>query len=156
MNIRQVSKKEFKGLLKKLDKYIIPDRFGKSKDVKSIRIKDKELFLVNDEPIFIKVDERVIPFIGNDWLVKQLPQVVVDKGAVPYLSNGADVMVPGIVSYSKFEKDDVVNVVVEEYMVPLVIGVSLLSSSELDNIKKGKAIKNLHYKGDEIWQYVKE
>lgn len=150
-----MSKKEFKRMLRTLDKYSFPDSFIKSKDVKSIVIKDKELFMVNGKPVLIRADDRIIPFIENDRLVAQLPKVVVDKGAVRYLSNGADVMVPGIVSYSEFERDDIVNVVVEEYMVPLVIGIAIMSSRELGIAKKGRAIKNLHYKGDAVWQYIK-
>jgi|Deesub1362B_J571_1020462.scaffolds.fasta_scaffold00004_227 PUA domain protein len=155
MSIRQVSKREFRELMSRLSRYVLPENFIKSKDIKSVSFRDKELFIVNQKPLFVKIGRIVIPYIENSWLLEQLPKIIVDTGAVPHLSNGADVMIPGIVSYQHFEKDDIVCVYVEKYDIPLAIGVALLSSEDLSGAKRGKAVRNLHYRGDEVWRYLK-
>lgn len=73
-------------------------------------------------------------------------------GAVKFVTNGADIMSPGIVEAD--DDIDVGNIVVIEDMnnhKPLAIGESLISGAEMVESSKGKAIKSIHYVGDEIW-----
>jgi len=39
-----------------------------------------------------------------------------------------------------------------EHGKALAIGASLVSSSDIKAIKKGKAVRNLHYVGDRLWK----
>ena len=79
-------------------------------------------------------------------------RIVVDSGAVPYVVNGADVMRPGIVSVS----DDIragapAQVVEERHGKPIAICIALHDAPGIREMKSGKACRNIHHVGDEIW-----
>lgn len=79
---------------------------------------------------------------------------VVDMGAVKFMTNGADVMSPGITKADEnIQEGDVVLVVEESHHKPLVVGISLITGPEMEENDKGKAIKTLHYIGDDIWEF---
>ncbi len=83
---------------------------------------------------------------------KLLPQVVVDKGAIKFVVNGADVMRPGIVCMDDFSKDAIVVIVDEGFGKPLAVGKALFSSSEMLQMTGGKVVSMLHHIGDEYWE----
>jgi PUA domain protein len=77
-------------------------------------------------------------------------------GAIPFVANGADIMVPGIRSVSsEAVPGDVVLVVDEKYGKGLAIGVLLIDRDAILKKGKGKAVKNIHHVGDEIWNSAK-
>jgi PUA domain protein len=153
---RQLSKKVFKGLLNVLEgngfKLIREVSF---KGAYSVLIRrDVELVYSGDGiPLIVEVDEHIIPFIGSIDLFSGFKKAYVDSGAVRPITNGADVMAPGIRG-GDFETGDYVVVLLESLNAPLAIGKSLVSFSGLGG--HGKAIENIHYKGDRIWRYVFE
>ena len=118
---------------------------------KSVVVQEDNVLLVNSQPFYL--------FIKNVWvpslrlLLKKivLPKVVVDKGAIRFVINGADVMRPGITTCEPFEKNDVVVIVDETLGKPIAVGEALFSSQDLLAKAEGKVIKNLHYVGDEYW-----
>jgi len=65
--------------------------------------------------------------------------------------NGADVMIPGIVEFEEFSKDVLVSIWEPKKETPIAIGKALIDSKIMKELKKGKAIKNIHYVGDKIW-----
>ncbi len=78
--------------------------------------------------------------------------VTVDMGAVRFLANGADVMSPGIVDADpSIDKDDLVYVRDVNHKRPLCVGRALMGGGDMVRSNTGKAIKTLHYVGDEIW-----
>ena len=78
--------------------------------------------------------------------------VTVDMGAVRFIANGADVMSPGRVgACDMIEKGDLVWVRDEKNLRPLSVGRALMSGSEMVASETGKAIRTLHYVGDDIW-----
>jgi len=78
----------------------------------------------------------------------------VDMGAVPYVTNGADVMGPGIVEVDPDIKEgDMVWIRDMTHKRPLAIGKALVSAEVMAAKAPGKAIKNLHFVGDKIWKY---
>ena len=80
-------------------------------------------------------------------------RVTVDMGAVKFLANGADVMAPGIVAADEnIEAGDIVFVVDVMHKKPLSVGEALMDGKAMVEEKKGKAIKTLHFVGDEIWK----
>jgi PUA domain protein len=95
-------------------------------------------------------------FLTVRGLLKYKPQtkfVTVDMGAVPYVTNGADIMAPGIVDADPMIKEnDMVWIRDIKNLVPLAIGISSLSGEELKKGGKGKAIKTLHNVGDKLWR----
>jgi PUA domain protein len=105
------------------------------------------------------VDARGVfaPFLGDDELLKAFPKVVVDMGAVKFLTNGANVMRPGIKSFlAPFLKGDMVVVVDEKHGKALAVGTAMVDSSEGEKMGKGPVIKNVHYIGDKFWNAVRE
>ena len=81
-----------------------------------------------------------------------LPHVVVDKGAIKFVVNGADVMRPGIVRVDEFDEGAVVVIVDEGYGKPLAVGKALFDSMELMAQTGGKSVAMLHHIGDSYWE----
>ena len=80
--------------------------------------------------------------------------VTVDMGAIRFVSNGADIMSPGIVDASEgVEAGDIVLIIDETHAKPLAIGVSLISGKEMVENDSGKAVETKHYVGDDIWNF---
>jgi PUA domain protein len=105
------------------------------------------------------VDNRgvFVPFLGDDMLLSAFPRIVVDMGAIKFLTNGANVMRPGIKSFlASFQKGDIVVVVDEKHNKALAVGTALVESSEGEKMEKGPVIKNYHFIGDKFWNAVKE
>lgn len=114
-----------------------------------------ELVVLNELPAFIQVGEDLkIPTLILIKMsgIESTQYAVVDEGAVKHLLNGADVMSPGIIECSGFQKESLVAVWNPTKETPLCVGKALMSCDEIMRIRKGKAIKNLHYAGDKIWK----
>ncbi len=115
-----------------------------------------KLYLINKKPLFFKLINVVIPTLLFDELLDSLPRIVVDMGAVPYVCKGAKVMVPGIVGiHDEFKKGSLVLIVDEKHKKSLAIGESMYSSNEINTMKKGVVVKNLHFVSDKIWKIAK-
>lgn len=128
--------------------------FGKRDKIEKGTMEDgTTLYFINGELVLFEIGGRLVPFLRV--LLKKLillPKVTIDTGGVPYIANGADVMLPGIVAVDMgIEKDDYVVVVDENHNKALAVGLSLLDGGELSSKKKGKGVKNLHYVGDRYW-----
>ena len=120
-------------------------------------IENIEIFIVDNSIDFFKSKDAV--FFTLPGLYKFSPsryRVVVDMGAVRFVVNGADVMVPGIVDADEcIEKDDFVWVCDVNNKKPLAVGVALLSGVEMKQNNLGKAINTIHYVGDKLWNSIK-
>jgi PUA-domain protein len=97
-------------------------------------------------------------FFHNDTWVPtlyssaKLKQVFVDKGAIPFIIKGADIMRPGVLGWDEnIAKNEIVIVCDNEHKKPLMIGISLWDSVEYTSITTGKCVKNIHFVGDKIW-----
>lgn len=116
------------------------------------------LYFINGELIFIQREGRTFPFLRA--ILKNLvslPKVVVDMGAIPHIIKGADIMFPGIVSFdSGIKNDDFLVIVDEKHDKPLAIGLALVNAMEFSREKKGKAVKNVHFVGDKLWDFIKK
>ncbi len=83
--------------------------------------------------------------------------VTVDMGAVPYISNGADVMAPGIVDADpEIQEGDMVWIRDERNLVPLAVGQALIAAREMVGGERGKAVRTLHFVGDWLWKIGEE
>ncbi|ABU81206.1 RNA-binding protein, containing PUA domain [Ignicoccus hospitalis KIN4/I] len=155
---RPLSKKEKKLLLKKVEG--LPwARFTVDQKVEEVKVRtetEKEyvVYFVEGKPTFWVKDDKYLPVLcGNDV---EGPSVVVDKGAVPYVTRGADVMRPGIISFEgDFKKGDVVLVRSENLKFPIAVGLALYDKEEAEKMERGKVIKNLHYLGDDLFKLCK-
>jgi len=84
-------------------------------------------------------------------------RVIVDMGAVGFVTNGADVMAPGIVETdSGIEPNSIVWVCDVNNKKPLAIGEALVSSEEMKTSSKGKAVRTILWVGDALWEISKD
>ena len=115
-----------------------------------------KMILIDNCPYFIYQNERI--FFTLSGLEKYKPKehfVIVDMGAVRFVTNGADVMAPGIVDADKnIIENDQVWICDERNHKPLAVGIALMSGEQMINEKKGKAISMVHYVGDKLWNFV--
>ncbi len=150
---KQLSKSD----IEKLDQEIslqfgIPDFFGK-KDRIAISDINHQLYVVKDDLIcFFYLDGKLVPTLKLLLQRQFLKQVVVDMGAVKFVSSGADVMRPGIVELDHtIKKDEFAAVVDQSHKKPLCIAQALYSGEEIFTLKQGKVLKAVHWVGDDIW-----
>ena len=79
-------------------------------------------------------------------------RVVVDMGAVGFVTKGADVMAPGIVdSDENISEGDHVWICDERHLKPIAVGVALMNGIDMKSNNKGKSVQVIHYVGDMIW-----
>lgn len=148
-----LNKKKIKELKKELGFY--SDLIDKKSKVELLETYPYNLILIDDEVNVMIMDGKPYPTI-KAGLSKEIKDkyVVVDMGAVKFMTNGADVMIPGIVDADKsIEEGDVVFIIEETHKKPLAVGISLISGEEMLEKDKGKAVKTIHYVGDEIWDF---
>ena len=116
------------------------------------------LYAVNNILKLWKSNEGYIPVLTL-LLNKQvdLKKIVVDKGAIRFVTNGADVMRPGITKIdSSIKKGDIVVIVDENHDRALAIGKSMLDAKQMEDKNSGKVVKNLHTIQDNVWEFEKE
>ncbi len=115
----------------------------------------KVLLVDGTVDFFYAKDQLIITLPALERYSVALPFVVVDMGAVKFVTNGADVMIPGIVSVeSSFDVNAVIGVVDEVHRKYLSVGRALMNSSEMQAKSSGKGIENLHYVGDDLWMKI--
>jgi len=120
---------------------------------KSAVVLDDDQLFVDGQLCFLRFTNQWIPslrLLMKD--VSLLPRVVVDKGAIKFVVNGADIMRPGITSVDDFSSQAIVVVVDEGFNKPLAVGKALYSSSELLLLSSGKVVSLLHHVGDAYWE----
>ncbi|MDR2545068.1 MAG: RNA-binding protein [Methanobrevibacter sp.] len=147
-----LNKKKLKKIKQDLGEYasIIHDK----KKIEYLEAEPIPFILVDGEPTAILINDKPYPTLkylinNKDIIIKK---VVVDMGAVKFMANGADVMSPGITDATEnIAKDDIIVVVDEDHNKPLAVGVSLIAADEMINNTEGKAVKTLHFIGDDIW-----
>ena len=110
------------------------------------------IYLIDGEIYFFRHEGIIYPSLRS-IIVENLPTVIVDMGAIPYICKGADVMAPGIKEMPlNFNEGDIVVVRDIKHRKALAIGKALKSTLQIESSKTGKVILNLHYVGDKIWQ----
>ncbi|USS41365.1 RNA-binding protein [Thermococcus aggregans] len=160
-----LSKKEVKKIISEMAKIFgeeVAEKLISKNDQVLVGEFDKttQILFVNGKPRFIRREGLIFPLVitlyelsDKEDLRKWKRRVVVDKGAVPYILNGADVMAPGIVDADEEIKEgDFVFVVEEEYGRPLAIGIALMDGKSMKEKKRGKAVKVIHHAKDKIWE----
>jgi PUA-domain protein len=115
------------------------------------------ILLIDGKPLLVKTEESVFPTLIFNKLFVLMPKAVVDMGAIPHICNGADVMAPGIVRFEgEFSKGDLILVVDERHGKPIVIGEAVYNMDAADKVTEGVVVKNIHFIGDKIWDFVKK
>jgi PUA domain protein len=113
-----------------------------------------DLVLVDGDPLVFYVDDE--PFVtvrGANEFPPERGVVTVDAGAVSFVSNGADIMRPGIVEADEsISAGDLVVVVEETHGKALAIGRALEAGADLTG-DSGKVVESVHYVGDELYNF---
>ncbi len=114
---------------------------------------DLTIFLIDRQPLLMRMGGWVFPTLRGA-IARPFTgrRIVVDRGAIPFIAKGADVMRPGIVSIS----DDVrrgapVLVQEETHAKPLAVALALADAAEIRAQEKGKVCRTVHHVGDPVW-----
>lgn len=120
----------------------------------------EELIAIDGILCFWLRDDRYIPLMTlllNDEIKYKIKSVSVDKGAIPYVTNGANVMRPGITKIdTDIRKDDIIKIQDSIHNRVLAIGRALFNAQEMELKKAGNVIENIHTLNDKIWKFSKE
>jgi PUA domain protein len=148
--------KDIKKFIEELKNEFEEPFFDEKSTVETGDFEDKKIVFVNGEPCFIYHNNRlIITLLGVNKFQPKTKYVVVDMGAVRFVTNGADVMAPGIIDSDKnINEGDQVWICDERNKKPLAIGIAQMSGEEMVLEKKGKAISMVHYVGDRLWNFL--
>jgi PUA domain protein len=121
-----------------------------------------------DEPVFFQHrDGPILPTLKfvHKYPKLEFTKVTVDKGAIPYLLGGANIMCPGLTNpggemppdgvddeaEAGLEKGDGVVIYAEGKEFPLAVGCMIMSSKDIRSKNKGTGIEVCHFLGDGLW-----
>jgi PUA-domain protein len=152
-NRHRLKEKEARELISKLKAKTGIDTFDAAKPVDVGMLEDIMVVLIDDSVDFFYHQDQLVPTIeGINRCRPSTHRVVVDMGAIGFVTKGADVMAPGITDADPgIQKDDIVWVCDEKYHKVLAVGIALVSGEEMRLKHPGKAVKTLHYVGDRLW-----
>jgi PUA-domain protein len=116
-----------------------------------------DVVLVDGAPLVVYVEsgEGTQPFLtvrGANAYPPERRIVTVDAGAVQFVSDGADVMRPGIVTADEeVSAGDLVVVNEESHGKFLGVGRALVDGTELEG-DEGRVVESLHHVGDDLYE----
>lgn len=146
-------------LLKQYNKKFIDQILPRNSKVEIIQTEaGDKLYAINNELKLWKSHEGYIPVLTLLLNKKvDLKKIIVDKGAIKYVTNGADVMRPGITEIDPtIKKGDIIVIVDETYDRALAVGKALFDSKEIKRKDSGKVVRNLHTIQDSVWKFEKQ
>jgi PUA domain protein len=152
--------KDAKALLEKASEKLKVDLeqiFKAKANVELIQTEFAEIYLINGKPSLVKAEDNIFPtLVFNDFLASS-PKVVINMGAVPHVCNGANIMAPGITRFEgEFREGDFVLVVDEKHGKPIAVGEIIYDMNTAKNVKHGIVVRNIHFVGDRIWNFIKQ
>ncbi|GAI41538.1 unnamed protein product [marine sediment metagenome] len=148
--ISQIKKTYFQSFVDKI--------FPKKSKVERILIEHgDELIAINNKLSLWKKGKIYIPILSlllEDNL--GLKTIVVDMGAIKFVTNGADIMRPGITKIEpSIKKGDIVRIADETHDRILAVGQATFDAREMEKKTSGKVVKNLHTIKDPVWKFAK-
>ena len=120
---------------------------------------DWEIVLVDGDPLvfYVEAEEsgETEPFLTVQGANAHPPEkgiVTVDAGAVQFVSDGADVMRPGIVAAdADIEAGDLVAINEESHGKFLAVGRALVDGGEMVG-EEGRVVASVHHVGDDLFE----
>ena len=114
-----------------------------------------EVILIDGEPQVAAFDgERFLTVRGANAYEPEQRVVTVDAGAVSFVSDGADVMRPGITdATADISADDLVVIAEESHGKFLAVGRARVDGSQMIG-DEGKVVDSLHHVGDELYGFT--
>jgi PUA domain protein len=152
-NKHNLKRKEIKELFNEVNNIFFIGNPDKNLRVEIGIFDDVKIIFIDDDPCFMKMDNML--FFTVKGILKFKPNdrfVVVDMGAVQFITSGADLMAPGIVNADEnINVDDQVWICDETHRRPLAVGIAIMNGEEMIKENKGKSVKIFHYVGDKFW-----
>ena len=113
-----------------------------------------DVVLVDGEPLVLYYeDEPFVTVRGANALDPERGVVTVDAGAVSFVSDGADVMRPGIVDADEdIAAGDFVVIAEESHGKVLAIGRAKVDGDEMLG-DQGKVVESVHHVGDDLYEF---
>ncbi len=115
----------------------------------------EDVVLVDGEPAVLYVDGE--PFLSVRGANAHPPErrtVTVDAGAISFVSDGADVMRPGIVEADDaIEEGDMVVITEETHDKALAVGRALVDGEEMRG-DEGRVVESIHHVGDDRYEFT--
>jgi PUA-domain protein len=128
---------------------------GDSYELVEFEADEYDLVLVDGSPTVLYVDED--PFLTVRGANEHPPErgvVTVDAGAVSFVSDGADVMRPGITEADEdIESGDLVAIAEESHGKVLAIGRALVDGDDMVG-ESGKVVESVHHVGDDLYEFT--
>ena len=130
------------------------DLVGDSFELVEFADAEVEVVLVDGQPLIAYFEDDIAPTVqGANVLDPDRHLVTVDAGAISFVSDGADIMRPGIVEADEeIQPGDLVVIVEETHGKALAIGRSRVEGSDLTG-SEGKVIDSIHHVGDELFEF---
>jgi PUA domain protein len=152
-NRHRLKEREVKELINELKTRFHGDFFDSNTTVEVGTLEEFSVLLVDDSINFFMYNNKLVFTLqGLNRYQPNTNFVVVDMGAIGFITKGADVMAPGITDADPMiQKDDLVWICDEKYRKILAVGVALITGEEMKTKNPGKAVKILHYVGDRLW-----
>ena len=115
---------------------------------------DRRVVLVDGEPAVAFYDgEPFLTVQGANRFPPERRVVTVDAGAVSFVSDGANVMRPGIVEAdTAIDPGDLVAIAEETHGKVLAVGRADVSGDEMVG-DSGKVVDSLHHVGDDLYEF---
>ena len=114
---------------------------------------DCDLVLVDGDPLVIYLDDE--PFLtvrGANAHPAETGVVTVDTGAISFVSDGADVMRPGITDADpEIDSGQYVVIVEEAHGKALAIGRALVDGDGMSG-DSGRVVESIHHVGDDLYE----
>jgi len=130
------------------------DLDGDTYELVEIEDSEFEVVLVDGNPDVLYVeDEPFLMVSGANAHEPRTRVVTVDAGAISFVSNGADVMRPGIVDADDAIADgDLVAIAEESHGKVLAIGRALTDGTDMVG-PEGKVVESVHHVGDDLYEF---
>jgi len=115
---------------------------------------DREVVLVDGEPLVASFgDDRFLTVRGANAYPPEGHVVTVDAGAVSFVSDGANVMRPGITDATDdIEPGELVVVVEETHGKALAVGRAEADGDDMVG-DSGRVVETLHHVGDDLYAF---
>ncbi len=152
--LRHLKDKEAKQIIREfVNRFpLAREKLSLSDHLQELVVSDGSIIFADGIPILIRRNDLWIPSLRFQIVLDSLPKIIVDMGAIPHVTNGAQIMRPGIRLISDpFNKGDFVVIQDERFNKAIALGTADLDSETIQAMVKGKVITNLHYVGDDFW-----
>lgn len=147
---RRLSKSEIKELNQRLAPFSI--ELSKKDAVDLVENELGAEYHVNGQVWFILINEELVPHLKLLQERRLLKKVTVDMGAIKFVTNGANVMRPGVTAVEEgIAVGELVAIVDEGHGKALAVGRALFDSQGIREAAEGKVVANLHHISDKRW-----